>query len=95
MAVQPLSCPGSRRNAVQLTNEFTTAAGIGHPRNTGECQIFIDALDDGGNVLQELALDPGDSRDWFSPPQGAVSIWVVCHSDCSGRGELTYDTPVA
>lgn len=95
MSVQPLSCPGSRRNAVQLTNEFTTSAGIGPPTNTGECQIFIDALDTAGNVLEELALDPGDRRDWFHPPQGAVSIWVVCNSGCSGRGELTYDTPMS
>jgi len=95
MAVQPLSCPGSRDNAVQLTNEFTTAAGIGHPTNTGECQIFIDALDEAGNSLEQLGLDPGDRSDWFFPPSGAVSIWVVCTSGCSGRGELTYDTPTA
>ena len=95
MAVQQLSCPGSGDNAVQLTNEFTSPAGIGHPMNTGECQIFIDALDSEGNSLKQLVLDPGDSRDWFSPPAGAVSIWVVCYSSCSGRGELTYDTPVS
>jgi hypothetical protein len=95
MAVQQLSCPGSRDNAVQLTNEFTSPAGIGHPMNSGECQIFIDALDSEDNSLKQLALDPGDSRDWFSPPAGTVSIWVVCSSSCSGRGELTYDTPVS
>lgn len=78
MAVQQISCPGSRGNAVQLTNEFTSAAGIGHPMNTGECRIFIDALDLGGNPLKQLSLDPGDSRDWFFPPVGTVSIWVVC-----------------
>ena len=95
MAVQSLSCPGSQGNAVRLTNEFTTPAGIGHPTNTGECQIFIDALDGAGNLLLELTLDPGESRDWFHPPPGATSIWVVCNSGCSGRGELTYDTPMS
>jgi len=95
MAVQQLSCPGSRDSAVQLTNEFTSAAGIGHPMNTGECPIFLDALDASGNSLTQLLLNPGEGRDWFSPPAGAVSIWVVCHSGCSGRGELTYDTPLS
>jgi hypothetical protein len=95
MAVQPLFCPGSRNNAVQLTNEFTTSAGIGHPTNTGECPIFLDALGAAGNSLKNLSLNPGESRNWFSPPEGAISIWVVCHSDCSGRGELTYDTPIS
>jgi hypothetical protein len=95
MAVQSLICPGSRENAVQLTNEFTTPAGVGHPTNTGTCQIFIDALDANGHSLLQLALDPGDSRDRFHPPDGAVSIWVVCHSGCSGQGELTYDTPIS
>ena len=95
MAVQPLSCPGSKTNAVQLTNEFTTPSGIGHPTNTGNCQIFIDALDAEDNSLMQLALNPGDGRDWFSPPDGAVSIKVVCNSGCSGQGELTYDTPMS
>jgi len=95
MAVQPLSCPGSRGNAVQLTNEFTTAAGVGHPRNTGGCPIFIDALDAAGRSLEQLLLEPGQGQAWFSPPAGAASIWVVCSSQCTGHGELTYDTPVA
>lgn len=95
MAVQPLDCPGSRSTAVQLTNEVTTSAGIGHPSNTGDCRIFINALDASGRSVQEVTLDPGQSLDWVAPPPGAVSIWVVCHSECSGRGELTYDTPVA
>lgn len=63
--------------------------------NTGECRIFIDALDPEGNSLKQLSLDPGSSRDWFSPPTGTLNIWVVCHSGCSGRGELTYDTPAS
>ena len=95
MAVQPLSCPGTPSNAVKLTNEFTTPAGIGHPTNTGDCQIFLDALDAGNNIILELALDPGESREWFRPPSGAVGIWVVCNSGCTGRGELTYDTPMS
>ena len=93
MAVQQLSCPGSRDNAVQLTNEYTTMAGVGHPTNTGTCQLFLDALNASGEVILQLPLEPGESRDWFSPPDGAVSIWVVCSSECSGHGELTYDTP--
>lgn len=95
MASQALTCPGSRATSVQLTNAFTTPAGIGHPANTGDCRIFLDALDASRNSLKQLALDPGESSEWFSSPEGAVSIWVVCHSDCAGRGELTYDTPVS
>lgn len=95
MATQPLSCPGSRDNAVQLTNEFTTSAGVGHPTNTGECQLFLDALDGAGQSVRQLKLDPGEGSPWFSAPEGATSIWVACSSDCSGRGELTYDTPMA
>lgn len=95
MAVQQLSCPGSRSNAVQLTNEFTTPAGVGHPTNSGECTLFLDAFDAAGRSVRQLQLGPGEGREWFAPPPGAVSIWVACHSDCSGRGELSYDTPVA
>jgi hypothetical protein len=95
MAVQPLSCPGSKGNAVQLTNEFTTPAGIGHPRNTGECPIFIEALDGAGNSVKHVMLEPGQVLAWFSPPIGAASVWVVCSSLCTGLGELNYDTPVA
>jgi hypothetical protein len=90
-----LTCPGSREDAVQLTNEFTTQFGVGHPRNTGDCPLFLDALDGGGNSVQQLQLTPGDGVDWFSAPQEAVAIFAVCHQDCSGTGQLTFDTPSA
>ncbi len=95
MSVAQLQCPGSRENAVQLTNEFTTSAGVGHPTNTGECRIFLDALDANGKSLHQLTLDPGQGVAWFTPPSGAVAIWAVCVNNCSGRGELTYDTPTS
>ena len=88
-------CPGTRENTVYLTNELTTPYGVGHPYNSGECQLFVDALDAGWSVLDELPLEPGEGRDWYYPPDGAVAIVVVCRNDCTGRGELTYDMPNA
>ena len=77
MASLALACPGSRATSLQLTNAFTTPAGIGHPANTGDCRIFLDALDASGNSLKQLALDPGESSEWFSAPEGAARLQRV------------------
>jgi hypothetical protein len=95
MTVVGLTCPGTASNSVQLTNEFTTPFGIGHPTNTGDCTLFLVALDGNRNVVKELQLDPGQSVDWYTPPAGAVAIFAACHEECQGKGELTYDTPNA
>jgi hypothetical protein len=93
--VRQLACPGTRANAVRLTNAVTTAAGIGHPENTGTCPVFIEGLDAGGVTVGEpLKLEPGENASWFRAPGNAVGIWAVCHADCSGQGEIRYDTPI-
>jgi hypothetical protein len=93
MTAIQLTCPGTAANAVRLTNEFTTPAGIGHPTNTGECTLFLVAFDGDDKVVNELQLDPGQSVDWYTPPAGAVAIFAACHEECPGTGELRIDTP--
>jgi hypothetical protein len=78
MAVQAHSCPGSRDNAVQLTNELTTPAGIVHPGQTGGCQIVLDAC---GKPL-EPALAQGERRYGLLVPVGAGRIYVALAEGC-------------
>jgi hypothetical protein len=89
-------CPGTKADSIRLTNEFTTAQGIGHPTNTGECKLFLHGLDAQGELTDNsLTLLPGESANWFRASSGSVAIVVACANDCSGRGELTYDLPVS
>lgn len=90
-----LVCPGTADDAVRLTNEFTTQYGIGHPTNTGDCTLYLVATDSLGWMLDEVELSPGDSRDWYYAPAHSVAIRVVCQRGCAGRGEFTFDAPVA
>jgi len=82
--------------ALRLTNEYTTAAGIRHPSNTGPCPITLNGIRANGNLLNgALELLPGQSASWYTAPAAAVAI-VVGAWDCpSGGALLTYDIPLA
>ena len=93
-----LTCPGSRENIVVIV---ATAAqsqyGIGHPENTGDCNLYIGALDADGKPIdpgKDLELIPGASRHWYYPPSGAVQIVAGCDTRCHGQAVLEYDTPI-
>ncbi len=72
----------------------TAQYGIGHPENTGDCELFIGALDESGKVLEDIALKPGDSRHWYWPPTGTAKLYAVCSKTCHGTAVLEYDTPI-
>jgi hypothetical protein len=90
-------CPGSKFNKVVVVPTAAQAQyGVGHPENTGDCTLFLDALDENGNLLDgsTLQLNPGQSRHWYYPPSGTAQIVVVCHDACHGDGKLEFDAPV-
>ncbi len=94
----PLNCPGSRDNLTVIVPTAGQAQyGVGHPENTGDCNLFLGALDGDGNPINpqnDVQLYPGDSIHWYYPPKGAVQIVAVCASDCHGQAVLEFDTPV-
>jgi hypothetical protein len=99
-SIAKLSCPGSRNNlTVIVGNPQLVPWGVGRPKNTGNCTLFLAAIDGSGNALhpeQDLQLNPGDQFDWYQPPAGAAQIVAVCTKDCAaGTGPtiLEYDTP--
>ncbi len=92
-----LSCPGSLGAATVLTSTPEQSQwGIGHPRNAGGCPLSIGALDASGSLLQpNLALQPGESAEWYTPPAGTARIVVACFENCTGETVLEFDLPVA
>src|SRR5947209_18521969 len=91
-------CPGTAENIVRLTNSFTTPYGIQNLFNSGSCELFVGGLDSSGERIwgiEHLRLGPGESADSYYAPPGSDAIFVVCAGDCSGTGQLDYDTPVA
>ena len=74
-------CPGSRNNLTVIVPTAGQAQyGIGHPANTGDCTLFLGALDADGNPLhpgRDLQLRPGHSRHWYYPPTGTEQIVAV------------------
>jgi hypothetical protein len=79
--------------------------GLGNPANRGSCTLFVSALDNNGNPMESpiypqyrsLALNPGDSVNWYWPPSDAAKIVAVCTSQCnvSGTAVLEYDAPTS
>ncbi len=93
-----LNCPGTTNNYIVIVPTAAQAQyGVGNPENTGDCTLFLDALDGDGTRLDgsTLQLDPGQSRHWYYPPSGAAQIVVSCHNTCHGNGELEFDTPIS
>ncbi|ARZ69946.1 hypothetical protein M1P56_03670 [Streptomyces sp. HU2014] len=88
-------CPGNGANFVRLTNEVTTPGGVGHPANTGDCELYLHGVDRNGFPIHQglVSLDPGQAMSWYHAPPGAVAIAAQCSVECDMRGELTYDTP--
>jgi hypothetical protein len=90
-----LACPGTDQNFVVLTADAGVSQyGIGHPENTGDCVLYVVALDQNGVLVDELVLGPGDSRHWYWPPSNTVQIVAVCGKTCHGAAVLEYDTPI-
>lgn len=88
-------------DGVTLTNEFTTPAGVGNPKNVGSVTLVLSArVGDGwqngytGSGSYFGHLHPGESQDWFWPPDGAVEI-TVGPENSEGTGQLEYDLPIA
>jgi hypothetical protein len=93
-----LNCPGTPDNYIVIVPTAAQAQyGVGNPENTGDCTLFLDALDEDGHLVDwsQLQLDPGQSRHWYYPPSGAAQIVVSCHNTCHGNGELEFDTPIS
>ena len=89
-----IQCPGDRDSATVLAVYPASVAGVGHPRNGGECPLSIAGEDRHGRVLHpNLVLRPGESREWFYPPAGAQQIIVAGFANCTGMAVLEYDTP--
>jgi hypothetical protein len=71
-----------------------------NPTNTGTCPcaIFLASLNQAGHPLEVIDLSPGESRDLYEAPRGAVSIAAACSRGCTFPNcfsELTIDNPVA
>jgi hypothetical protein len=91
----PLECPGTAANfTVIVSTAGQSQYGIGHPQNIGNCSLFLVALNDDGNEIEDLELIPRASRHWYWPPSGTAQIVAVCHKTCHGRAVLEFDTPV-
>lgn len=83
---------------VLVGNELDASYGLRTLSVSGDCPVFVGALDAGGNPLQpenDLQLSPGAAPiAEYYPPQGAAQIVAVCSNECSGTSVLTYDTPM-
>lgn len=89
-----LPCPGSKSNFLVLKVDLDiNTAGLNEVTNNGDCPLFVGALDSSDNVLSDVEVAPGAFLGHFQPPEGAVSIYAVCHSDCSSTAILVYDDP--
>jgi hypothetical protein len=91
-------CPGTATNYVTIIDSsWQCAYGIGNPLNTGNCQLFIHGMDANGAFINDgyLALNPGDSVGWYTPPSGSVKVVMACDSSCTGQTQLEYDLPNA
>jgi hypothetical protein len=87
--------PDSPDRAVRLTNEVTTPGGIGHPKNTGQCPIFLYGVDAKGRRLPTpwLQLDPNQDAPWYRAAPDAVAIVVTALAACGKPAEVEFDTP--
>ncbi len=90
-------CPGTTSNGVVLIgSDWQCAYGIANLANTGDCRLYMIALDANGAYnrnLPDVYLEPGDTMSHYTPPANAAQVLVVCSKDCSGQGVLEYDTP--
>jgi hypothetical protein len=67
--------------------------GLDSLQNTGSCPLYIGSLDASGNAFDDRLLEPGDVIDHYQPSPEATSVYVVCHKECEGKSNLTYEDP--
>ena len=91
-------CPGTATNYVTIVDQdWKCAYGVGNPVNTGGCPLYIHGMDASGAFISEghLALNPGDSASWYTPPSGSAKVVMACDRSCTGEARLEYDVPNA
>ncbi len=89
-----LPCPGTSSNFVVIKRDLDiNTGGLNEVRNDGDCPLFVGALDSSDNVLSDVAVATGSFLGHFQPPNGAVTIYAVCHNECSSTAVLVYDDP--
>ena len=67
--------------------------GLNEVTNNGDCTLFVGTLDSSDNVLNDVEVAPGAWLGHFEPPEGAITIYAVCHSARSSSAVLVYDDP--
>jgi hypothetical protein len=89
-----LPCPGTRSNFVVIKGDLDiNTGGLNEVRNNGDCPLFVGTLDSSDNVLSDVEVAPGALLGHFEPPDGAVTIYAVCHNACTSTAILVYDDP--
>lgn len=95
-AIVRLTCPGTRANSkVIVGTAWQCRYGIANPANTGTCPLFLVALGEDGEAIEDRRLDPGDAIPKYVPPAGTAKIMAVCSKACSGEAVLEFDEPNA
>jgi len=89
-----LESPNTPDNALVIKRDLDlNLGGLNSLTNTGECTLFIGSLDSSGKGFDDRELAPGDVIDHYQPSADAVSIYAVCHLECTGTAALQYDDP--
>lgn len=89
-----LTCPGTRDNFAIIKRDLDlNQGGLNALSNSGTCVLYVGAIDSSGNAINDVEVAPGAVINHYQPPAGALSIYAVCSSSCTGSATLNYDDP--